>query len=509
MTWPVPSSRVALTALAVVVTACVGDSKATRFRAFDAERAAREAAVASHLAAYEEDFRAFLYQPVGNFGVPLETILAMPHVMPDLVGPESERWARVGLGRDLFDPDNPLPLGLGTFDQNGVTMVNLTCAGCHVGRVIGRDGREHALVGAPNTRFASVFTVFEDAAADPRWDELGGGVEAAAARAALLVRRQIEERTIGGFTFDPARVAQAPDYFSREQRGYFDSFATIFALQTLPDTFFTGSDAVVASVMPPLPGEADVMSMYMQSARPRNEWDGSLPDPVYRNLAASVGAIGFGTLANLDVARRAARLAANLPAPPYPFDVDTARAARGADSFARHCAGCHHDGADVVFPSSLVGTDPNRANSVTEEGRTRLLATLRRACTDPAACDVPDERVVSSPGYEPTRGYLALPLHGIWSRAPYLHNGSVPTLRHLLVPESRPSEFSRGSIHYDEQNVGFAWEIGVADDPFVAPFDTSRAGRSNTGHDDPAFNGLDWAAHPDELEDLLEYLKTL
>ena len=34
----------------------------------------------------------------------------------------------------------------------------------------------------------------------------------------------------------------------------------------------------------------------------------------------------------------------------------------------------------------------------------------------------------------PTGGYIALQLDGAWLRAPYLHNGSVPTLRALLEP---------------------------------------------------------------------------
>jgi hypothetical protein len=36
--------------------------------------------------------------------------------------------------------------------------------------------------------------------------------------------------------------------------------------------------------------------------------------------------------------------------------------------------------------------------------------------------------------FVPTNGYVAVPLNGIWLRAPYLHNGSVPTLEDLLNP---------------------------------------------------------------------------
>src|SRR6185436_10088429 len=41
-----------------------------------------------------------------------------------------------------------------------------------------------------------------------------------------------------------------------------------------------------------------------------------------------------------------------------------------------------------------------------------------------------------------SRGYAATPLTGVWANFPYLHNGSVPTLHHLLGPVSeRPKIF--------------------------------------------------------------------
>ncbi len=52
--------------------------------------------------------------------------------------------------------------------------------------------------------------------------------------------------------------------------------------------------------------------------------------------------------------------------------------------------------------------------------------------------------------FRKTFGYANMPLDGIWLRAPYLHNGSVPTLRDLLEPsEKRPKVFYRGFDLYD------------------------------------------------------------
>ena len=101
-----------------------------------------------------------------------------------------------------------------------------------------------------------------------------------------------------------------------------------------------------------------------------------------------------------------------------------------------------------------------------------------------------------------TKGYNAVFLDGIWLRAPYLHNGSVPTLADLLLPpEQRPTKFHRGSDLYDQRRVGFVTEGPQVDRMFL--YDTSLPGNRNIGHT----YGTDL---PDEAKsDLLEYLKTL
>ena len=107
--------------------------------------------------------------------------------------------------------------------------------------------------------------------------------------------------------------------------------------------------------------------------------------------------------------------------------------------------------------------------------------------------------------------YKARPLNGIWATAPYLHNGSVPTLYDLLLPKTqRPDTFMVGSRVFDSQKVGF---ISEGYDGFE--FDTYQAGNSNAGHEYAAGN----TALPNgkklpalnEVQrwELLEYLKTL
>ena len=96
--------------------------------------------------------------------------------------------------------------------------------------------------------------------------------------------------------------------------------------------------------------------------------------------------------------------------------------------------------------------------------------------------------------------YKARPLNGVWATAPYLHNGSVRTMRQLLLPAGqRQATFRVGSREYDPAEVGFVDAGGYT-------FDTRLPGNSNAGHE---YGAEQLSADPETLEALLEYLKTL
>ena len=136
------------------------------------------------------------------------------------------------------------------------------------------------------------------------------------------------------------------------------------------------------------------------------------------------------------------------------------------------------------------------------------------------------------------QGYVTNALEGLWARAPYLHNGAVPTVYQVLVPSARPATFVRGVVSYDKKNVGFDWEPARLAEyraayPTAATFDTSWDGASRIGHDTNltidqtgriikrGWDGdaragelrvrLDWSGTENQaaLAALLEYLKTL
>lgn len=88
---------------------------------------------------------------------------------------------------------------------------------------------------------------------------------------------------------------------------------------------------------------------------------------------------------------------------------------------------------------------------------------------------LPDSQVVEAP-----LAYRPRPHNGIWATPPYLHNGSVPTLRQLLSPvDERDKKFWVGSTLYDTKDVGLADRQNQK----YAEFDTARAGNRNIGHE--------------------------
>ncbi|RPI41948.1 MAG: hypothetical protein EHM59_19005, partial [Betaproteobacteria bacterium] len=100
-------------------------------------------------------------------------------------------------------------------------------------------------------------------------------------------------------------------------------------------------------------------------------------------------------------------------------------------------------------------------------------------------------------------GYVIPFLDGIWLRAPYLHNGSVPTLRDLLNPVAeRPAVFWRGYDVYDKARMGFVTD-GDEAKRVGTRHDVSAKGGSNQGH----VYGVDIPEQ--DKEALIEFLKTL
>ena len=209
------------------------------------------------------------------------------------------------------------------------------------------------------------------------------------------------------------------------------------------------------------------------------------------------------------IKREFATVVQHLRPPRYPYAIDPALAARGRELFYSQDIGCHrchgtYDGGQVEWPGVHVdlGTDRGRLDVVSPQF-------VEAFAQSPLAAE---GALIKS------RGYAATPLTGVWANFPYLHNGSVPTLHHLLGPESeRPKIFQvTAATTLDRARVGQPLVIDAADARVGETellrrhgadrdwFNTSRPGCSNAGHDFWRQIQTD-----DNRRALIEYLKTL
>ncbi len=184
--------------------------------------------------------------------------------------------------------------------------------------------------------------------------------------------------------------------------------------------------------------------------------------------------------------------AAQLQPPPYPRAVDPVLVAKGKVLFEENCSRCHGAyGAKETYPNKLVsldevGTDPYYARYFSRvSGLGHWYNQSWFANTSPAS------------RMEPSEGYVAPPLDGVWATAPYLHNGSVPSLDALLHSTTRPAKWKRMD-EYDHENMGWKYE-----ESGKGRYDTSLPGYGNKGH----YFGDHLSA--EERKAVIEYLKTL
>jgi hypothetical protein len=241
-------------------------------------------------------------------------------------------------------------------------------------------------------------------------------------------------------------------------------------------------------------GNSDMPALWNQKARAGMalHWDGlqTSLDEVFINSA-----LGDGSTKKsypMDDLKRLQAWLMELQPPKFPFPINQELAARGSAVYAQQCASCHAVGqakTGQVIPIDEVGTDRHRLDEWTQ------------GSVD-AYNSGSDGYTFNTSHFRKTNGYASPPLDGIWLRAPYLHNGSVPSLFDLLEPpDRRPKLFWRGADLYDPERVGFV-SSGPQAEGHGFRFDTSVPGNSNQGH----LWGIELS--PDEKKALVEFLKT-
>jgi mono/diheme cytochrome c family protein/predicted house-cleaning noncanonical NTP pyrophosphatase (MazG superfamily) len=555
---------------------------------------------AAYLKEHQSDFDWFANASNGYGGVPLILLRSLPDLAPEIWGKPEAQFARfgfignpngslpLGLSWDSMDPAHP---------PQPLHPVALTCGACHIGRVRLEDGAYQEIVGGPNTQFdvrmwrkAFETTVHQllsspediTKTADRLSKVIGdkppnyyfhnsrgvtdqaeaGERQVVAAKAADILSGFAAKILLGELATSKQKAtsyskANAPplDGGSPGQSDgsgdllprlvLLDSVLSLGPTETIK-TFLTSPSAALPNQLATV---TDILSTWQLGTRNIAQIDGSVKSNFFRNVAASLAVAGDPKMVNVVNADITARFISQLPAPAYPFGIDEERAHRGGELFHAHCAACHKQFNDIIYKTDFIGTDRNRSRVLNPDGLALFLKHFVASVPDTYETtdaygakykphDLPAASILFDRSLPENQGYVTNALEGLWARAPYLHNGAVPTLYHLLVPAERPAKFVRGSISYDPEKIGFVSDLTKIEtyravDPTVAVYDTSWDSASNLGHDTNltiAFDGrilrkgwdgqlkdgevrvrLDWggAENKDSLFDLLEYLKTL
>ncbi len=194
----------------------------------------------------------------------------------------------------------------------------------------------------------------------------------------------------------------------------------------------------------------------------------------------------------------------------FPGVINSELANKGREVFEMKCATCHgtYDGPDAEFPGLKV--------SINKIGTDRaFLDQTAQSFVDYSQRSWYNYSGQGQGLYSKVQSYVAPVLDGIWATPPYLHNGSVPTVRALLsAPESRPLVWKVTDYdNYDLVNLGFAFEESSVEAIQLFTkhekrkfYDASQYGASNQGHD---LKKMGVELEEGELDSVLEYLKTL
>jgi len=433
-----------------------------------------------------------IFSPVGGLLPPLAIFKVMPEICPDRL---PGGYASLGF---LFEPGQELPIGVSRRQRLGFEQVGLNCSVCHTGTYREtRESQPRIVLGMPahSLDLQKFFRFVMDCTVDERFnaDNIIEKIEQSGESLGLLDRFVYRAQLVPLLRSRTEALKKRIDILLSEAvpawgRGRVDTFNPYKAIQFHWDLSALPHEELI--------GAADFPSLWNQ--RPREgmnlHWDGNNNSVDERNLSAALGAGVTPVTIDHTALGRVRGWIWTLPPPKYPFAIDPVLAAKGDRIYERHCADCHaFDGSRTgrVEPIEAIATDPYRLNSYTLDFAVNQYTLY------------PDSRYRFT-HFKKTGGYANQPLDGIWARAPYLHNGSVPTLRDLLEPPSdRPKIFYRGDDLYDQRKVGFAYETPQAKDRGMFLFDTGIPGNGNGGHEyGTGLSDEDKAA-------LVEYLKTL
>jgi hypothetical protein len=460
--------------------------------------------------AYRDDVEHFKYGSLGSeheFGIPYWIWRALPELFNDKLPGKKNGWRSVGF---VFEKGKTLPVGMSQRRYLGFDVVWLNCAFCHAGTVretLKSEPRVYAAMPANTFDFRG-FTRFLFAAGEDRRftpQDILRQIDVIRKREGLG-RLPLVDRLVlrfYGIYYMRERLLTLRDrlnFIGQQPEwgpGRVDTFNPLKIYFNFPPEKLSPQETIGTTDFPSIWNQGQRESLQMNL-----HWDGNNVSLEERNRSAAMGTGITPPTGDRQSLKRVADWLRDLAAPRYPFKIDQDLASQGAPIYKNYCAACHGaDGNDFrgeyagkVVPIDKIGTDEHRLDSYTY--------------------DVAVNQNMIFAGYESERfrhfrktfGYANSPLDGLWLRAPYLHNGSVPTLRDLLDPsDQRPKSFYRGYDVYDQKKVGFISDVAQEQDRPYFLYKTDEPGNSNKGHEGKPY-GTELS--PAEKDALVEYLKT-
>lgn len=448
----------------------------------------------------------FKYGSIGSDienGIPVRVLQLLPRMFPEYLpagGPQD--YTAFGF---IQEPGQALPIGFST-RRRIIDLAGLNCSVCHVGQLRAvPDAEPQVILGMPaNTVDLQAFFEFLFACVgDNRFTadniiaemKKDGGIffvdqwlyrsAIPQIQAGLLKRKYQLEAFMYPIhpKFGPGRVDTFNPYKTNQFAAYY------------PPGSITDEERIGTSDFPAVWNQRDRDGLNLH-------WDGNNSSVRERNFSASFGA--GATRENVDSAAfdRVTAWLDDLAPPDYPYGITTDQdvLARGEEIYNEYCYACHDFNGELigqVDPIESIRTDPHRLNSYTEK-----LVEIQLMYGDGYNWDFKS--------FHKTQGYANAPLDGIWARAPYLHNGSVPTMWDLLTPEAERNGgqdfFYRGHGVYDPEHLGILTDVAEVAGRKSYKFVISEPGNSNIGHSGQAY-GTELS--DDDKRALIEYLKTL
>ncbi|MBX2849446.1 MAG: hypothetical protein KTR16_14065 [Acidiferrobacterales bacterium] len=467
-----------------------------------------------------------------------------------------ERLGYIPIPQSELNPDG-MPVGFAknynSFDKKEWMAFN--CAGCHATKITYKDTQMVINGAATMGDFQTLMQDLEKAMVatleqDDKFERFAKKLlgDSYSVDTKLNLRQDFKEKTETQVAFNHTNRTQTKFGFGRV-----DAFA--YAYNNIGVNFLGIPENHIPGIAP-----ANYNFIWGTAQSDLLQWNGSAPNnapitPIFRVLGDVWGSggkaemhagkwpLGYKSSADFKGLGDMLSWVKDLQSPVWPESIlpkiNTAKAAEGRKLYEQHCVHCHELKLTreeqmtpynaVMVPQTEVGTDRAELvlieESVQKTGKLEGMKSLyfggeRLGPTTPAKNllnlasvgviirNPIDTLIQGFRGYTGVKSeqpenlyqYKARPLNGIWATAPYLHNGSVPSLYQLLLPsEQRDQIFYTGNREFDPINIGFETSSKLG----LFAFDTQLYGNTNVGHE--------YATSIDDKArfELLEFLKTL